>query len=476
MQGAAETPAAIPTASGEDRPGLAQVDDRAYLLTYAGGVYALYRSGELDWGTDDAVFAALDSFSGDANEGFALASDFLGSDTAQGSYVSATRQVAAAYIKDGQVHMREWYAPLTGDATITDRMIWPIKNAIQASITRVGTTYRVSAIVDTPDPNAQAVIYSDGPLYNAWFAIAEDLVGGNMWKWLNVPEHATSSYDWFAAWGRDDIVPAVVPVWAGRCPLALYQLINDDTGEGDDTALIIIPLTDTGSGADAIALTVSVVDTGAGAELVTIILNLEDEGVGTEAVLKGHFVLDSGVGSDVVALAMAMIDSGSGADVIELTVHVADAGSGADAIVLSPLISIVDSGVGTDAITELVVHVTDTGIGADVPMIGVLFTDTGTGTEQVSIILNVADEGVGADVVSMLYNLADSASGDDVIGLLLPLTDTGSGAEQVSIILNLTDTGVGSDAVSMSVRVALLALRLLVAKGVLRLNVKGPGL
>jgi len=454
---------------------LVQVDDRAYLLTYAGGVYALYRSGELDWGADDAVFVAVDSFSGDVNEGFALASDYLESDTDQGSYVSETRQIAAAYIKDRQVHMREWYVPLTGAATITDRMIWPIKNAIQASISRVGTTYRVSAIVETPAVAATAVIYSDGPLYNAWFAIAEG-TGGVGWKWLNVPEHGTSSYDWFAAWGSDDIIPAVVPLWAGRCPLALYQLVND-TGEGDDAVLVIIPLTDTGSGADVATFVLQVVDAGGSVDAVTILLDIADEGGIAEVVSKLQMASDAGVGAELLNVAMAAVDAGAGAEVLRIGVEIVDAGAGADVILSTPTIHVVDTGEGDEAL-GLVVHVTDAGVGVGVPLISLLLTDTGAGGDVVGIALNVADAAAAAEVLNILYSEVDTGSGSEELKILLSVADACHFEDELSptIIINLTDTGVGVDSATMVVRVALLVLRLLVAKGVLRLNVKGPGL
>lgn len=475
LQGAAETIAAIPTASGDDRAGLAQIDDRAYALTYAGGVYALYRSGELDWGEDAAVFTAVDGFSGDVNEGFGLASDVLESSTDKGSDVVAARQVAAAYVKDSQVHMREWYVPITGDVTVTDRMIWPIKNAYQASISRVGTTFRVTAIVGTPASAARSVIYSDGPFYNAWLAIAEDLVGGKDWKWLGVPEHATSGYNWCAAWGRDDLLPGVVEVWVGRCPMAVYQLLNEPV-VGVDVALLEIPLTDSALGTDAVTFVIKVTEIPGGVDTVKISLELEDEGEGQDIVAKGHLIVDSGLGAELLNIALAVADANVGVvEALRIGVSVTDIGGGVEVLSDYPSLVIAETGVGDEAL-GLVVSVTETGAGVDIPTVGVRVTETPTGSEVVSLIFNVADEGVADDVLGKIYKAIDSASGDDILGLLLPLTDAGTGDEELKIIFNITDTGIGVDQVNIAIAVARMVLRLLVAKGVLRLHVKGPGL
>jgi len=482
LQGAAESSAAVPTASGNERAAMAQQGGMAYALTFSGGLYGFYRSGDVAWGDASVAFTALDGFSGDNNEGFGLAVDYLGSLTTTlsgGSEVCPTvKEAAIAYVKDSHVLYREYSVPVGGTMSVVESVAWPQKNAYQATISRVGQYYRIAAIVATPAPTARSVIWADAPYFGSWYAIAED-ASDEEWNWIGVPQHATSGYEWAAAWSETKT--SAYNVYVGRCPIALYLMVCE-TGAGVDAPSLALPLTDTGVGADIPGLLLALIDAGAGADVPVVILAVADTGAGTEVIGRAVPLTDTGAGTDTAVIRVAVVDTGSGTEVAALIVSVTDTGSGADAIVNSPIVSVLDYGYGGDAAT-IGLSITDTGAGSDAVLLSIMVTDTGSGGETLTIVLNVTDAGAGVDAIEKNSTVIDAAVGADAVALAVGntvgsgaiLADSGTGTEEVTILLNVTDTGMGADAATMAVRVAMLVLRLLMERGRIRLRVKGPG-
>jgi hypothetical protein len=163
-----------------------------------------------------------------------------------------------------------------------------------------------------------------------------------------------------------------------------------DSGIGTDSVLnsIAAILTDSGLGADSLGVITGSVpktltDSGTGADslvITTAIVYLADMGEGIDGVVQYVRMSESGQGSDSVFLAVSasLADSGQGYDVLQAwpvsIISLSDAGAGTDSLVALPdntnTVTLSDSGSGADTLSVVpVVSLTDTGHGSDVMIV-----------------------------------------------------------------------------------------------------------
>ena len=497
LQGAVENPAVFSAASGNERAAVGQAAGRLYVVTFSGGRYAFYRSLEVAWGDPALEFIAWDGWGADDNEGFGLAVDFWGSQIQEyelmalygGSYfygggllyasggmgpvTLVTRQAAVSYIKDGQIHYREWGLPVddTPVRFMYDWIVWSSKNAYQTTISRVGQSYRISAIVGMPSAAMRSVIYADGPDHSVWLAIAHDHMTEN-WNWLGVPQYATSGFNWVAAWSETTGPPN--NVYMGRCPMVLGLLLRD-TAEGSDLHNLMLKIAETGTGVSALTLVVRVVDTGQGVNLARILHVLEDIGAGSDVAGSLRMMVEVGVGLDELALALSLAEAGAGAEAATIRLLLSEAGAGLEALVRQIMYRVYDVGVGLDT-GSLAVSVIDSSSGSDIPLISIAMVDAGLGVEMPIIVLSVADSSTAVELTNMFFRMLEAGAGGESLGLGLSVGEAATGAESLRVILNIIEGGIGSDQASMAIYVTLALLRLLVSRGQLRLDIEGPGM
>jgi len=474
LQGAKETPVAIPSSSPAERAAIGVANGRIYTVTNVGGRFAFYRSKAIAWGDAAVDFISWDGWGGDYSEGFGLAVDFWNNQTIQaGDATLAAREVAVAYIKDLKIHYREWGLPIT-DAetpwmTMNDLIVWPTADARCASISRVGQSYWVTGILHGWGPFNQ-IAWAEGPSFGTWYLIAEDAIG-ETWNWLAVPQYATSCYDFAAAWSQ--LVIGAKHVYVGRCPLHIPTL-QCEAAVGADTYNLKLPIAETGTGADVLMLELRLADPGAGVDVVRILLSLEDIGVGGELAGWARMAAEAGIGLDAYAINIGHTDTGVGAEVSTIGLSMMDAGAGVDALVRQIIIQIAEAATGLE-VTGLMIKVVDTGTGVETYLLSICMADTGAGTDVPVIMLNVADIGTATDIINLLFYILETGVGGDVVGVGLVTPDTATGADSIRLILNIAESGVGSEQVSMVIYVTLALLRLLMSSGKLRLDIEGPG-
>lgn len=497
LQGAVENPAVFAAASGNERAAVGQAGGRLYAVTFSGGRYAFYRSLEVAWGDSALEVISWDGWGADDNEGFGLAVDFWGSQIQEyelmalygGSYfygggllygssgmgpvTLVTRQAAVAYIKDGQIHYREWGLPDddTPVRTMYDHIVWSSKNAYQTTISRVGQSYRISAIVGMPSAAIRSVVYADGPDHSTWLAIASDHTTEN-WSWLGVPQYATSGFNWIAAWSETTGPPN--NVYMGRCPMALTLLIRD-VAVGSDLHNLMLQIAETGTGVSALTLVLRVVDVGQGVSLSQILHVMEDVGAGSDVAGNLRMIAEVGAGLEELAIALYLAEAGAGAEAATIGLFLSEAGTGLEALVRQIMCRVYDVGVGLDT-GSLTISVMDSSSGSDIPLISIAMVDTGLGVEMPIIVLSVADSSTAVDFTNILYRMLEAGAGGEALGIGLSVGEAATGAESLRVILNIIEGGIGSDQVSAAIYVTLALLRLLVSRGQLRLDVEGPGL
>ncbi len=164
------------------------------------------------------------------------------------------------------------------------------------------------------------------------------------------------------------------------------------------------------------------------------------------AILAILSLADSGVGSDLIAILATIIlnDTGLANEALSILVAIvlSDLGSAVDAISLLVALAITDSGSGIDIVSVIAaLAVNDTGIGADALAILslIVLADSGNATDAFSILvqLSLSDAAIGIDAASLLaiISQADSGIGSDAISLaaLITQSETGLGNESINI-------------------------------------------
>lgn len=245
---------------------------------------------------------------------------------------------------------------------------------------------------------------------------------------------------------------------------ALAQLLASlsvtDSGSGADTPDNIaasLAVDDSGAGADgpAISVALAIADTGAGADeiLQLVLIAIADAGAAVDSL-------------DSITVTFAIDDTAAGSEalIVAATVNVADAGGGADAvsILTEAIIQIADNGAGVDAIVSPLVSlsVVDAATGADATDISVTLTvsDEGAADDLVSIItatlVSILETGSGTDALTVTVDplaVADTAAASDTAGVnvSLTVTDAGSATDDVLqlILVAIADLATGTDAV-----------------------------
>ena len=149
---------------------------------------------------------------------------------------------------------------------------------------------------------------------------------------------------------------------------------------------------------------------------------------------------------------------------VQPLISITDTGAGSDALTqLKALLSVIDTGTGSDALTQLkaLLSIVDTGSGADVAQIKALLSviDIGEGADGIPVInvsLAVSDIGAGSDIINFvgaLISLIDTGEGSDsvpAINVSLTVPDSGMGVDVLSFIgtlISLADSGTGIDVV-----------------------------
>lgn len=175
-------------------------------------------------------------------------------------------------------------------------------------------------------------------------------------------------------------------------------------------------------------------------------------------------VFDMGAGGTLITVS----DSGTGSDSISsvaVTVSVSESGAGTDGFGGSVDFTLSDSGAGSDALSilqDILKSVTDSASGTDAVAISVAIalSDLGEGTDAFGggAALTVGDSGAGSDALTILTDIlksvSDTATGADnvSISVTLSLTDSGLGIETFNgqAAFALSDSGSAVDAISLT--------------------------
>ena len=259
----------------------------------------------------------------------------------------------------------------------------------------------------------------------------------------------------------------------------LNRLALSDSGSGVDTvaALTLISLSDSMTGSDiisAVNANLKVLETGSGTDAVALalLLALSDAGVGTDTLnaLAVSFgtLADTGTGTDNASLVMfagPITDTAQGTDALgspSAQIPAADTGTGAD-LVKSPGVNfnLSESGAGNDLLSAILasLNIQDTGAGVDSALGLILITvaDSGHGTDalySLSFLISVSETGTGSDSLKSLsvsVSLVETGLGADTptIRNLFSLSDVGAGADLISILaagfVSVSDTMTGTD-------------------------------
>jgi hypothetical protein len=209
-------------------------------------------------------------------------------------------------------------------------------------------------------------------------------------------------------------------------------------------------------------------------KVITTLIKVSDSGTGTDTLPKVGILFslsDSGHGSDsataIIATAVSLSDSGQGTDAIPLQAFfLGDSGYGLDSSLTSYKVIIPDKGIGNDSLgsnsnpSTVTVKMTlpDAGTGLDSPFIKLILSisDSGNGTDVIPLlkaIIPTFDIGHGSDTSSLkvVIPLSESGVGKDIsqfIKAILPFSDSGHGNDIVTIpkiSFGLSDSGHGTD-------------------------------
>ena len=185
---------------------------------------------------------------------------------------------------------------------------------------------------------------------------------------------------------------------------------QSETGTGTDATPGIacgLSQTDTGAGTDgapACAVSLSMLESSQASDFLgtlnVLLAAITDSAAGTDVIVQiqqGILIAlgDSGLGSDALtslACSLATADASSGTDAISCSVllqQMLDACTGADVVASSVLISVPDSGAGSDSpVCTVQLSLSDTASGMD------LLT-------ALAVVLGVADQAGGSDTISI---------------------------------------------------------------------------
>jgi hypothetical protein len=228
-----------------------------------------------------------------------------------------------------------------------------------------------------------------------------------------------------------------------------------------------ISIGDSGSGSDvlpSIASSLNIPDSGSGADIPSQLqasLSVIESATGTDSAAA--FILisvsETAVGSDVVSNILATIavsETGAGSDALPsilISFEISDSGAVSDAVTVSGggFVTILETAFGADSVNPILASAT--------------VTEVGSGLDTTSILVtlpNISDTGVGADLIAsvikaLFVSIADTGAGlDSISGLsvLVPISDSGTGVDligAINAVLSLVDIGVGVDiAVNLS--------------------------
>ena len=217
------------------------------------------------------------------------------------------------------------------------------------------------------------------------------------------------------------------------CPWIYSPTPNEPSGDQSSS------ITDIAAGSDAVsfAAAVGLTETGSGTDTPTI-----------RAALA---VTDTGAGIDVetIRAALAVTDTGAGMDAqsILARLSIGDTGAGTDSQSILASLGITDLGSGTETPAILVnLDVSDTAAGLDnlVAQALIAITDAASTSEALSILsgvlISIADTGVGADTVSQILaalSLADQGSGSDTLTGRVQLSVSDAGASTESVVVTI---------------------------------------
>lgn len=252
---------------------------------------------------------------------------------------------------------------------------------------------------------------------------------------------------------------SLTQTWVGEMSYTYSEVPTlvqvSDTGTSTETIGFPLKSTaDTGTGSDRIGFPAkSVADSGTGSEsgLSSVLVPLSDSGVGSESVLVS------------VSYLITVSDSGAGSDGVSSMIKgVGDSGVGTETAQGNMLIPISDSGTGSDSVLMSInIIITDFGFGVEnVPFVNLEGTELCVGIDNIERIIELRDTGQGTDTVAVgtLVWLTDSGVGTELVGERLHTpSDMGKGSDTAVLIFYLNDSGVGSDKVERVPHVAILA-------------------
>jgi hypothetical protein len=191
---------------------------------------------------------------------------------------------------------------------------------------------------------------------------------------------------------------------------------------------------------------------GGGSVLAIIQILISDSGLGSEIVgIKGLVtLLDSGFGSDLISSISAKIpisDQGSGTETLAIKnqLAISDSGIGTETgLEAKPTKLVQDSGTGQDLVFPIQAKLTLSDLGSGVDTIGilsgVLVQDSGVGTDlaQITRPLTISDLGIGTDTLQPIF-------------ARLTIQDSGSGLEQLKLAIQeyISDSGSGIDSINV---------------------------
>jgi len=470
LQNATETPNVLP-ASGSDKVSMLQLGAYTLALTRAGGSLILYRASGVDWGAVDVVYAVLDQWMADEEEGFSLAGDDFHNDDLGACYIYNTYPYFRKYSIDGTL--------LSGPT-----QIGALTNTESVDITWSGLYYQM-AWIRNAGAGTRHIYWATEENWGILFLLTSNT--GENWDWINLPASSMAGPALMIAWCETGLGGGSNNVYVGILPLHVDR-IAADTGAGADALALRLMPTDTGAGADAVLITLPLTEPGAGADTLLLVLPLTDDAVGTEIYEKIFGIEETGIGEEETPdVAQALLDYAYGlepdvvpvvAPIDDVTGFPFDSGHGVDIIPVPVVVGILDLGAGDDELLlVLAPAIAEAGSGLDTYGLLLALSDTGAGVDATIVGISLADMGSAAEVINFPVKQAlEAGGGADALALVINALETGSGADAYYLLLLLTETGVGVDAASKSVAALVLAaLRLLVSGGKLRLRVGGPG-
>lgn len=187
-----------------------------------------------------------------------------------------------------------------------------------------------------------------------------------------------------------------------------------------------------------------------------VVLQLNNQSTGQVANQRGWFLQRTSYQGRSGVYALFRVDSyvSSPSYQVKMTAR-ADGINGeakilAFIIIVPTLVSVSDSGVGSEAVgVNVNVPVSDSGVGGEVSVVSISSSDSGVGGEVVGINVNVpvSDSSVGGEVVSINTPVYDGGIGSEDIGRSIEVNDSGAGLEVIDLGRGVDDTGLGVDTV-----------------------------